>query len=107
MPLGGSDFSEVQDTDALLGQLCELRSVSVGVLHLSGSTVTDAGLATVSDLRDLENLNLKSTGVTDAGLRRLEGMKKLRLLDLRSCPALTREGIARLQKALPNCEIKR
>ena len=51
-------------------------------------------------------LFLLETGITDAGLRRLERLSQLESLNLQDCPNVTDEGVARLQKALPKCEIR-
>jgi hypothetical protein len=123
-------FDGVQGTDALLGELCELRQVTQLIFYRSD--LTDAGMAYVGDLRGLLYLSLSSTAITDTGLSRLKGssaltgldlekcrnltdaglepltrLSKLTYLDLRGCPNITDAGVARLQKALPKCEIKR
>ena len=92
-------------TDADLGELCELRRLEA--LGLAGTDVTDAGLETVSKLTGLERLSLNFTGVSDEGLRHLESLSDLRALYLFHCPNVTDEGVARLQKALPSCKIRR
>jgi hypothetical protein len=91
-------------TDAHLKQVATLRNLTG--LSLVGTRVTDVGLEELTALRDLERLWLDGTAVTDAGLRRLEGMDKLTTLYLRNCPNITDEGVARLQKALPKCDIR-
>jgi hypothetical protein len=83
------------------------RARGLQTLWLSGTTFTDAGLADLNGLRDLKVLMLRSASVTDAGLRHLEGMRGLACLDLQGCPKVTDEGVARLQKVLPRCEIIR
>jgi hypothetical protein len=83
------------------------RARGLQTLWLSGTTFTDAGLADLNGLRDLQVLMLRSASVTDAGLRHLEGMRGLACLDLQGCPKVTDEGVARLHKALPKCEIIR
>jgi len=100
-------------------------------LTLSDTRVTDDGLQHVSNWPNLVNLFLVETQVTDAGLQYLEGLKKLRALGLyrtnvsiegverlfEKLPAIEsislgdmkltpdHEGLARLQKARPHCEI--
>jgi F-box/leucine-rich repeat protein 14 len=69
------------------------------------STITDEGLAELKGLRDLKYLHLDGAALTDAGLHHFEGMKKLRQLDLGCCRNVTDAGVARLQKALPQCRI--
>jgi hypothetical protein len=98
-------FDGVLGTDTRLGDLCELRKLDM--LSLIGSDVTDAGMATVGGFKGLKFLKLNHTTVTDTGLRRLEGMGRLDTLDLTGCPHITDAGVARLQKALPQCKIYR
>jgi hypothetical protein len=102
---GVLDFEGVEGTDVLLGEVCEARSIEG--LFLRKSDLSDAGMSSISGLKWLQYLDLRSTGITDAGLRRLEGLKKLTTLRLETCPAITDEGVARLQKALPRCKICR
>jgi hypothetical protein len=96
-------FLDCPITDARLKIVARARGLRT--LWLSGTAFTDAGLAELNGLRDLEVLMLRSASVTDAGLRHLEGMPWLACVDLQGCPKLTGAGIARLQKALPKCEI--
>jgi hypothetical protein len=98
-------FVDCPITDARLKTV--VRVLGLEALSLDGTAITDEGLAEVARLRDLEALSLKRDSVTDAGLRHLEGMSGLTWLDLRACPNVTDEGVARLQKALPNCKIER
>ena len=92
-------------TDVDLGELCELRGFTR--LHLENTKITDKGLGTVSGLSWLDMLHLGGSAVTDKGLRHLESMSNLQRLFLCNCPNITSEGVARLQKALPNCKIYR
>ena len=92
-------------TDADLGELCELHHFSG--LGLTKTQITDKGLRTVANLRWVTLLTLNGTTVTDEGLRHLETMSNLDIVYLRNCPNITDPGVARLQKALPKCEISR
>jgi hypothetical protein len=92
-------------TDADLEDLCELPWLKH--LGLFDTAITDRGLGTVAGMRWLVVLDLENTTVTDDGLRRLEGLRGLRQLNLHNCPYLTADGVARLQKTLPNCTISR
>ncbi len=51
-------------------------------LHLEKTKVTDAGLAHLKPLANLEYLNLYSTEISDAGLAHLESLSKLKSLYL-------------------------
>jgi len=74
-------------------------------VNLGGNTqITDAGLANVKGLTQLQSLNLNGTKITDAGLEHLKGLANLQTLDLEAT-RVTNAGIADLKKALPNCKI--
>jgi hypothetical protein len=92
-------------TDARLKIVARVRGLES--LGLDDAAITDAGLAEVARLRDLKVLILGGTAFTDAGLRHLEGMKELQVLLVGNCPKVTPEGVAHLQKALPDCKIYR
>ena len=83
-----------------LRELSSLRE-----LHIAGEEVTDSGLPHLAGLRHLEVLSLNKTSITDAGLVHLMHLKKLKQLNL-SDTAITEQGLAKLQKALPDCEIR-
>jgi internalin A len=105
-----SDLAEISlsgtaVTDAGVKRLTRLRDLMT--LSLKGTKVTDAGLREVGALTKLMSLGLDDTAVSDATLRQLEGLDMLFFLSLVRCPNVTDEGIARLQKALPNCKIIR
>jgi hypothetical protein len=91
--------------DAHLKELKELRSLRY--LSLKHSLITNAGLAELRKVPKLWFLDLSDTAITDDGLRRLEGLKELQVLRLNKCPTVTAEGVARLKKALPGCQIDR
>jgi internalin A len=116
-------------TDAQLKALAALKAVRTLDLTVCLG-VSDEGMKHVAGLKGLETLNLGYTGVTDAGLKRLAGLSGLRTLNLagdritderlKELAALkqlrtlvlvrtqvTDDGVAALQKALPNCKISR
>jgi hypothetical protein len=95
--------AEMADVD--LDELCELRSLRY--LVLPNTAITDNGVRTVSKLKWLTLLTLHRSSITDRGLRHLESMSNLRVLHLVECLNITDEGVARLQRALPNCVITR
>jgi hypothetical protein len=90
-------------TDADLGELCELPGLEA--LSLNGTKVTDKGFQVIAGLRWLAFLSLNDTAITDEGLRHLESMSNLQYLLLHRCPNITDEGVARLRKVLPKCQI--
>ena len=111
-----------------LADLTELEEFS---LDIHGSHVTDAGLAHLSGMNNLQRLILYDLPITDAGLVHLEGLTnlqelwlhgtkisgnglvhlhgltKLTLLSLNRTlyTQFTDTGIKDLQQALPNCKI--
>ena len=122
-------------TDAGLNHLKNLTNLKE--LDISGSAtnpnrrqITDGGLEPLKGLTNLERLSLSQTQITYAGLASLTGMHKLKILDLRNTMVtdlsleylwrlkqlevlnlaetqVSADGVAKLQQALPNCEIRR
>lgn len=72
-------------------------------VDLSHTKVTDADLAHLSALTELEYLDLYDTMIGDAGLENLKGLTKLNFVMLKQTN-VTVAGAARLRQALPNCE---
>jgi hypothetical protein len=95
----------VATTDDELYDLCELRHLKD--LFLTRTKISDRGLRTVSALRWLRKLYLDQTAITDEGLLHLESLSNLHYLNLDDCRNITDQGVARLQKALPKCQIVR
>lgn len=67
--------------DAELAQLAPLAPNIVD-LDLAGTHITDAGLATVASMANLQRLRLDRTAITDAGLAQLGKLRKLSYLNL-------------------------
>ena len=89
---------------AHLQSLRELRS-----LTLNGISASDPGLREIAKLNGLERLSLSGFGITDAerkrvgeGLEGLPHLKSLRIL----VTNITDQGVTKLQRALPNCEVE-
>lgn len=95
-----SDSQNFVDADVhLLLAFPDLR-----VLDVSGTAITDVGLAQLASLERLVCLDISETSVSPESLRRLSRCKNLRELDMRSTKA--DEGVAAfLQAALPECWI--
>jgi hypothetical protein len=89
--------------EALL-RLPRLRAL----VHRGNSSITDAGLQHLETLSTtLEALDLEwSSAITGRGLRSVAKLRNLRWLDLSFCPAITREEVRDLQRALPDCEVE-
>ncbi len=79
-------------------ELARLGPVAPAVqwLDLSGTSVTDAGLAALAPMGHLERLHLDLTRVSDTGLTRLAPLKRLEYLNLRGT-AVTDRGLAALR----------
>ncbi len=87
------NLSGTKVTDAGLARLRGLDGLEY--LGLKGTGIGDAGLEHVSSLAGLNNLNLADTRVTDAGLKRLTGLQRLESVNL-SNDAVTDAGLAHL-----------
>lgn len=119
------DPADFQDTD--LQQLQGLEPC-VTILDLTGTAVTDDGLASLSAFEHLRKLRVGNTRITDAGLAKLKELGRLQTLDvhqtnvtlegLRSLANLTdlhtlyawgtnltQEEVQTLRKALPEVEV--
>ena len=75
-------------------------------LELSGTQITDDGIAHLKGLGELEFLDLSSTEITDDGLRQLGAFTNLKRIDLFLCNGLTKSGMSELKKSLPRCQIR-
>jgi hypothetical protein len=95
-------LSGTQVTDAGLASLSSF--VNLTRLHLDRTRVTDAGLASLASLPRLEYLNLYGTAVTDAGLAQLQRLGALRDVYLWRT-AVTAAGADRLRAALPRLRV--
>ena len=80
-----------RNLDYLVAGLDNLRFLS-----LAETGITDAGLAHLSRLTDLEELHLDNTSITDQGLDALAALPSLRVLDLKDT-AVTDAGLARVK----------
>ena len=81
-------------TDATLARLARLPNVDM--LHLKCGQISDAGLAHLGSMKQLESLGIDCPRITDAGASHLSGLKSLEVLRLNS-PQLTPDGIRRLK----------
>lgn len=95
-------LGRTQITDAGLEHLKGLTGLIV--LDLEDTEVTDAGVKHLKDLTNLEWLFLGGTQVTDHGLGHLQGLTRLGLLYLNDTQ-VTEEGVKEFQRALPNCKV--
>ncbi|MHC4406881.1 MAG: leucine-rich repeat domain-containing protein [Planctomycetota bacterium] len=78
--------------------LVHLRGIpSAGFLDLTGTRVTDAGLAEVAALRGLSHVLLCGTAITDVGVAQLLALEQLSVLHL-DYTAITDEGLQTLAR---------
>ena len=96
------DLSGTRVTDAGLATLARMPNLTR--LSLGNTAVGDAGLRHLAGLARLENLNLYGTRVSDAGLDALRALGALRVVYLWGT-RVTPEGRAALQGALPNARV--
>jgi RNA polymerase sigma factor (sigma-70 family) len=89
--------------DAGVANLRDLKSLTT--LDLFDTRVTDAGMEHLAEwMPHLEWLELSDTQVTDAGLRFLKGLRHLRHLDVRRTK-VTDAGVEDLRRALPGLDL--
>ena len=93
------DDTAVGDAGIAKLQLPELTSLS-----LSGTKLTDDGVATIVRHPKLESLYLDRTKITDEGLKRLAEAKTLTWLSIQETN-VSAAAIQRLKQALPKCEV--
>ncbi|NLI97599.1 hypothetical protein GX441_02945 [bacterium] len=75
-------------------------------LYLPYAGIDDAHLKFIGKMTNLKELDLYGTRITDSGLKHLEKLKGLKILYLGSGGEITSEGVEKLQKKLPQCEIR-
>lgn len=91
-------------TDAALEKLKQLGLTKLTKLYLVDTKLTDAGLAHLKEMKDLQVLSLVGTPITDAGLEHLKEVKGLKELYLFGTQ-VTDEGVKKLKEALPELKI--
>lgn len=82
--------------DAELERLASLPE-NIESLNLSGSAVTDAGLAHLAGMKNLVRIDLSNTKITDAGLAHLGDLPRLHYLNLYGA-RITDEGASLLAR---------
>ena len=96
------DLHQTGVTGRGLGSLAKLPKLAD--LSLANSKVSDLFALKVGTLTKLERLSLAGCTFSDGGLKHLAGLSGLKQLDLTGTQ-VTAEGVAALQKALPECKI--
>lgn len=93
------DLGRTNVTDAGLETIGQLKNLKK--LHLEKTSVTDAGLTHLRELNQLEYLNLYGTSITDSGLSHLHGLTNLRSLYVWQTN-VSQEGVANIQSSIPD-----
>ena len=97
------DLNNTVISDATLGHLFD--KVHLKTVSIAGTRITDSGLAYLTRLAGLRELDLShNVGITDDGLAHLKGLSNLTRLGLLGT-RVTEAGVRELQKALPHCSI--
>lgn len=89
-------------TDEGLTHLARCRSLEHLVLF--STDISDAGIASLAGLPNLRLLMIDSPRISDGAVKHFAGMRSLRKLYVHAT-SITAAGMARLESALPNCEV--
>jgi hypothetical protein len=111
--VGLENLKELKQLQTL--DLTDTAVTDVGLIHLKGlshikdlvlmgTKITNEGLKNLKGMEHLKKLDLRRTTITDACLDNLKDLRQLQRLDLGNTK-VTDAGVAKLQKALPNCTI--
>ena len=96
----------LSDTGITDEGLTELKSLArLWCLDVEGTAVSDVGLLQIAELNGLEILHLARTRVSDESIDAISSLHKLEELDV-SNTSMTSDGVARLRRQLPFCEIR-
>ena len=98
------DLSRTGITDAGLAVVAKMPNLEH--LDLRGTSVGDDGLESLAGLDNLETLSLYGTGVTDSGLKALQALPALRRLYLGGTPG-TEKGLEALRGARGELDVTR
>lgn len=96
------DLARSQITDAGLATLAKMNNLER--LHLENTKVTDAGLASLAGLQALEYINIYGTKTTDAGIAKLESAKGLKKLFVWQT-GVTQAGAKALEGKVPGLKV--
>jgi hypothetical protein len=96
------DLARTKVTDAGLAKVAAMKNLQE--LHLENTGIGDAGLDHLKGLASLEYLNLYNTKVTDSGISKLSGLGKLKAIYLWQS-GVTKAGVAALKAKLPGAHI--
>ena len=81
------------------------QNKNISLLELD-DVVNNEGLKYLSTLPQLRSLHINHCQITDKGLDFLSNCKSLRVLEVQECESITKEGINKLKRSLPDCRIR-
>jgi hypothetical protein len=91
------------DDDGLLALQKTLEGLpELKYLYLSGTNISDAGLAGLENLGELRFIDLSYTRVSDRGLVHLRRLRKLRVVQI-ACTRITQQAAAEFEATTPDC----
>jgi Leucine Rich repeat len=94
-------------TDAGLSHLAQMHSVKWLGLEVC-PRITDAGVPSLLTMTNLTALDLRGcTGITDKSLEYLATKTNWQTIMLGGCPKISGEAVNKLQRALPNAQVKK
>lgn len=96
LKLGGSFTLEGLTIPVKKGSKFPAGSLPIRIVDLNGLKVKDADIEPLKNLPHLEELRLEQSHVTDAGLAHLQVLKQLQILDLHKSLLITDKGIEAL-----------
>lgn len=84
----------------------ELEAVGspIGILDLTGTSVTDQGVGQLEKITSLEYCYLSKTRITDAALESLKSLPKLKVLQV-DATGVTTQALAKLSETRPQLDI--
>jgi len=81
-----------------------LRLEHITTLSISGENLSAGSIKKLNKF-DLYHFRLSNASIKDSDLKAFEKFKRVTLIDIRHCPEITREGLGKLKKKLPDCLI--
>ncbi|MEZ6089526.1 MAG: DUF1559 domain-containing protein [Pirellulaceae bacterium] len=96
------DLAKTRISDAGVLHLTNMHQLTT--LDLSGNRISDAAISALAGKNQLRQLFLHDTWITDASIEHLSTLKSLEFLNLRRT-RITEQGLARLKKVLPTCDV--
>ncbi len=98
LDFGNNKINSAQDLELL--KTCK----TLRKLNLSRCQLKNSDLVSVSRISQLDDLALDGNEISDAGIKALATLKSLKKLSILDCKVSV-DGVERLKKLLPNCEI--